>query len=695
MRIDEAFDILGIEITKDKKKIKSTFAKKVKECHPEEDEAGWKNLYDAYGAAMNYAKDGAVYAQPLQQEVKPKQKEKTQQEIQKAETTEETNHTVETEESQKEYEEIFGRIEDNTIISPEKLKEEYEEQFKKLIDAGYFQSYKCWKKFMEHEHWNLYAGQIDFWKKMQAVLRNTSISAKAAKYIGSELKKREDLLRSTLGERILSESHTVQAMCLYKVEKSFGSSKFRNKKYSIVWKMAAVSVALLAVFFVSLFLLNKPDTTKEKSYDSSAPISSSNVPQNENSSTSSTRGGSKDYNRDASKGGTSNTPAIGELLSADDFKEEITNYLNEKYGEGTVQADDLVLQPVMLEQGSNYYCYYKGQLSSQPDKKVFSWGRVESGNSEVFGAYWGIVCFDNFQQAEIERALKDEVEKTLGISEGMMYLTSCEPSFAYERFDMSTPAYHALYQGDLEAFFEEESQWRMDWQENDTTIAEEEMISENGAWNGRYTVWFPDENVSDVKSLVEDGTKSSGIDKDAIANLEQKYKIEIIVSALPQDLYHQLNAVKGEEKEGVTDVLKQKNLSEDNAFVLPFITAWYNGAVDSDGYSAVAKKENGISVIYPAEKTQPEVTCTKEKGVFTITAAPDDCGCVVVINKDDATFSGKSITVNLQVGGKNPKKQTVQKVESGMESLSGILEVDGYLFIPCTDTEQTIILETK
>ena len=91
------------------------------------------------------------------------------------------------------------------------------------------------------------------------------------------------------------------------------------------------SVALLAVFFVSLFIFNKPDTTKEKSYDSSAPISSSNVPQNENSSNSSTRGGSKDYNRDASKGGTSNTPAIGELLSADDFKEEITNYLNEKY----------------------------------------------------------------------------------------------------------------------------------------------------------------------------------------------------------------------------------------------------------------------------------------------------------------------------------------------------------------------------
>lgn len=216
MRIDEAFDILGIEITKDKKKIKATFAKKVRECHPEENEAGWKNLYDAYGTAMNYAKNGAVYAQPLQQEVKSKQKEKTQQEIQKAETTAETNHTVETEESQKEYEEIFGRIEDNTIISSEKLKEEYEEQFKKLIDAGYFQSYKCWKKFMAHEHWNLYAGQIDFWKKMQAVLRNTSICAKAAKYIGSELKKREDLLRRTMGERILSESHTVQAMCLLK-----------------------------------------------------------------------------------------------------------------------------------------------------------------------------------------------------------------------------------------------------------------------------------------------------------------------------------------------------------------------------------------------------------------------------------------------------------------------------------------------
>ena len=77
-------------------------------------------------------------------------------------------------------------------------------------------------------------------------------------------------------------------------------------------------------------------------------------------------------------------------------------------------------------------------------------------------------------------------------------------------------------------------------------------------------MWFPDENVLDVKSLIEDGVKSSGIDKDAISNIEQKYKIEIIASALPQDLYHQLDAVKGEEKEGVTDILKQKNLSEDN-----------------------------------------------------------------------------------------------------------------------------------
>ena len=32
MRIDEAFDILGIEIAKDKKKIKAAFAKKVREC---------------------------------------------------------------------------------------------------------------------------------------------------------------------------------------------------------------------------------------------------------------------------------------------------------------------------------------------------------------------------------------------------------------------------------------------------------------------------------------------------------------------------------------------------------------------------------------------------------------------------------------------------------------------------------------
>lgn len=49
------WDILGIEETKDKKKIKIAYAKKSKNVHPEEDPEGFQNLYNAYKTALAFA----------------------------------------------------------------------------------------------------------------------------------------------------------------------------------------------------------------------------------------------------------------------------------------------------------------------------------------------------------------------------------------------------------------------------------------------------------------------------------------------------------------------------------------------------------------------------------------------------------------------------------------------------------------
>lgn len=55
MTTGRAFRILGISQSKDEKAIKHAFAARAKECHPEDDPAGWAELNEAYRTALDYA----------------------------------------------------------------------------------------------------------------------------------------------------------------------------------------------------------------------------------------------------------------------------------------------------------------------------------------------------------------------------------------------------------------------------------------------------------------------------------------------------------------------------------------------------------------------------------------------------------------------------------------------------------------
>ena len=53
--VRRAFDILGIEATKDTRAIKKAYALMAKQYHPEEHPAEWEKLYGAYQTALEYA----------------------------------------------------------------------------------------------------------------------------------------------------------------------------------------------------------------------------------------------------------------------------------------------------------------------------------------------------------------------------------------------------------------------------------------------------------------------------------------------------------------------------------------------------------------------------------------------------------------------------------------------------------------
>lgn len=135
---DQAFQILGLSITSDKKKIKKAYAALVKQYHPEEFPDEWKRLHEAYEVALQYAKANNKVNQELQvsslkeeivkQEAEQKYQEE-QQHLEEERRREEEEKQRKEEEKQREEEEYL------------RVQKQYEELF-----AQGKQQAKQWEK---------------------------------------------------------------------------------------------------------------------------------------------------------------------------------------------------------------------------------------------------------------------------------------------------------------------------------------------------------------------------------------------------------------------------------------------------------------------------------------------------------------------------------------------------------------------
>lgn len=70
-----AFDTLGIEVTKEKRKIKKAYAERIKQYHPEENKGEWMRIHEAYEAAMKYAESDEPIPKKYQEEQLHKEQE--------------------------------------------------------------------------------------------------------------------------------------------------------------------------------------------------------------------------------------------------------------------------------------------------------------------------------------------------------------------------------------------------------------------------------------------------------------------------------------------------------------------------------------------------------------------------------------------------------------------------------------------
>lgn len=126
-----AFDILGIEVTKEKKEIKKAYAALVKKYHPEENPVEWTQIHEAYETAMKYAESDDTETVFTNK----KQPESIEEEIHSDENYEDMFHQAQNEWDQEKAEN--GKILEKRMYELMKIKNKM--------------AYTQWKDFFDHE----------------------------------------------------------------------------------------------------------------------------------------------------------------------------------------------------------------------------------------------------------------------------------------------------------------------------------------------------------------------------------------------------------------------------------------------------------------------------------------------------------------------------------------------------------------
>lgn len=234
-----AFDVLGIEQTTDKKAIKKAYALLVKQYHPEEFPEEWKQIHDAFLAAMQYAK-GAF--------------ESRIEEPQKSSLHPDSSYEKGT------YDDTFGGIQEGIREREQSNFEEACKELKKLSGLSGYRSYRRWKQFFSSDSFKEVSEEILL--VMLEILQIHNPGRKAAELIKNTM---EDLIRD------YSASMQLQKASL---AKEIAACCCRGRKKTClgneVW-VAALIVMIIVFFMIGVESIFSGDTGQQEQKQEESP----------------------------------------------------------------------------------------------------------------------------------------------------------------------------------------------------------------------------------------------------------------------------------------------------------------------------------------------------------------------------------------------------------------------------------------
>lgn len=131
-----AFDILGIEVTREEKEIKRAYAELVKKYHPEENPEEWTKAHEAYNVAMRYAQSEETTVENCPEEpVYAEQPKPAEEEIQ----------------SDENYNNMFQQVRDEWTQDQKEQNKRLEQRMYELMQMKNKNAYAQWNHFFETE----------------------------------------------------------------------------------------------------------------------------------------------------------------------------------------------------------------------------------------------------------------------------------------------------------------------------------------------------------------------------------------------------------------------------------------------------------------------------------------------------------------------------------------------------------------